>query len=109
MTDFNTYDPGDSVKVTFTVSDSTGTLADPTTLNLRYYNVATGAWVTKVYGTDSEVVKSSTGTYYIIVYVPNARASRGRWHYEGDALDASGNSLTVSPGHFDVRSSARLG
>jgi hypothetical protein len=105
MTNF--YDPGDSVKVAFTVLNNSGVATDPNTLRLRYRK-ADGTWVSKVYGTDVEVVKASTGNYYIIVYVPNAADSSGDWYYEGEALDGSSNPLTVSQGKFVVRRSSRL-
>lgn len=101
------YEPGDSVAITFTVKNTLGQNADPTTLYIHYAD-ATGTWTTATYGVTSNFTKLATGVYQLILYIPNAAASSGRWYYEGAALDASSNPLTVSKGNFQVGISDRL-
>jgi hypothetical protein len=104
----NVYDPGDSVRVTFTVRDNTDVVTDPSALLFRYRDSA-GTWTTLTYGVDAAVVRSGVGVFYVIIYIPNAAASAGEWRYEGEARNASAQSLTVTQGSFRVRKSARLG
>jgi len=96
------HHPGDSIAIPFEVRDSTNTLADPSEV-LFHYTDPLGADATKVYGVDTDVVsRTSTGIYRLLIYIPYSTNSYGRWHYDGQARDGSGNSLTVSRGYFDV-------
>jgi hypothetical protein len=104
----NVYDPGDSVRVIVTVRDNADVATDPTAFLFRYRDAA-GTWTTLTYGTDAAVVRTATGVFAVIIYVPNAAASSDEWRYEGEARNASAQSLTVSQGSFRVRKSARLG
>lgn len=58
-----TYDIGDEVRASVLFTDLSGAPADPTTVRakLHYPN---GAELTYVYGTDDELVKDETGSYY---------------------------------------------
>jgi len=99
--------PGDSRRVLFYTRDSSGALTDAATLHM-YLRNALGVWTTYNYPT-TLLTKIDTGTYQLIVYIPNAATSTGQWKYEGEALDGSGNPLTVSVGGFEVGVSERLG
>lgn len=102
------YQPGDSVRVLFYTYDANGNPADATTVRIHLRNAAE-VWTTYTYGVDGALTKLATGSYQLLVYVPNAAASTGDWRYEGQALDGSGNSLTVSPPNgFEVGISERL-
>jgi len=71
----NAYTKGQLVKSQATFTDGDGNVLDPTTVTVQYES-PTGTVTTKVYVTDVEVVKSSTGVYYI-----NINANEvGRWY-----------------------------
>lgn len=102
------YQPGDSVRVLFNTYDTNLTPADANTLRVYLRNAA-GVWTTYTYGVDGALTKLATGSYQLLVYVPNAATATGSWKYEGAAVDGSGNPLTVSAGGFEVGISERLG
>lgn len=54
----------DTLRVTFTFTDTTGAVTDPTTVVVSY-KPPQGGWREYTYGTDAELVKSSTGIYYV--------------------------------------------
>lgn len=89
----NSYDVGDLVKLTATFTTA-GVAADPTAVSVKYKNPA-GTTTTKVYGTDVEVVKSSTGIYYIYV----SAATEGRWYYR---WYSTGTGQAAGESYFDV-------
>lgn len=101
------YQPGDSVRIPFNTYDNNNSPADGTTVRIYLKNAA-GTWTTYTYGVDSELTKLSTGSYQLLVYIPNSATSTGAWKYEGAAIDASSNPLTVSVGGFEVGISDRL-
>lgn len=72
----NTYDVGDLVRVTGTFTDSDGSAVDPTALKI-YYKAPGGTITEKLYGTDTDVIKDSTGVYHLDIDI-NAS---GRWFY----------------------------
>lgn len=102
------YQPGDSVRVLFYTRDNTEAPADATSVKV-YLKNAVGIWTTYTYGVDAVLTKLATGSYQLLVYIPNAAASTGEWKYEGAAVDGSSNPLTVSVGGFEVGVSERLG
>ena len=78
MTD--TYDLNDTPALTVTIKDSAAAVIDPTTLVF----VATspiGTATTYTYGTDTELVKSSTGVYYVDLLLNES----GRWVFNWTA------------------------
>lgn len=91
----NSYDIGDLVRVKGTFRDSTGAVADPTfvTLKLKPANDATRTYT---YGTDIELIKDSTGIYYVDVS-PNVA---GHWTYQ---WKGTGAVKTMEESHFAVR------
>lgn len=92
----NTYDIGDMVKLqsTFTVSD---VATDPTTITftLREPN---NTVTTYVYGTDSQLVKSGTGIYYVNWTV--RMSGKHRWRMVG-----TGACVAAAEGTIDARES----
>lgn len=76
--DINHYDYGDVVRVTATFTDpnAADAVVDPGTVSVSY-KAPNAAVVTKVYGTDAEVVKVSTGVYRMDIDV----ATVGTWYY----------------------------
>lgn len=95
------YQPGDSVRVLFYTYDANGTPADASAVTITLTSAADVDTV-YTYGVDSTLTKLATGSYQLLVYLPDADASVGRWAYKGKASDGSGNSLTVSRGSFEV-------
>jgi hypothetical protein len=78
-------------------SESTGLLTDPTGLKFVTRNPA-GTEDDKVYGTDSEVTKVSTGVYqYAFGTIVNA--NEGVWHLR---CNASGVLVSAREGTFEV-------
>lgn len=75
MTDRTTYEVGDTPKlqVTFTVDD---VATDPTTVTFDLIK-PDGTTVQYVYGTDIELVKDSTGVYYVL-YTIDMESVSGR-------------------------------
>jgi len=74
------YDEGDLVRATAAFTDSGGSALDPDTVTVKYM-APDGTETTKVYGTDAEVVKDSTGNYHIDISV----AAYGIWHYHWES------------------------
>lgn len=73
----NTYSLGDQVRtsVAFTqVSDSAA--IDPDVVKMSFITPS-GTVTTYVYGTDDEIVKSSTGNYYADISL----TEKGTWYY----------------------------
>lgn len=91
----NTYDKGDSVRLTATFTvDSVPT--DPTTVTLKVKNPA-GVTTTYTYGL-AELTKSSTGVYYREVTVDDD----GMYYYR---FEGTGTCIAASEGQLKVRSS----
>lgn len=78
----NIYDVGDLVrlKATFTDPNNGDIPIDPGTVAVLYKNPA-GVVTKKVFGTDSEVVKDSTGVYHIDVDID----ADGQWKYRWES------------------------
>ena len=67
----NSYGVGDLVRATGTWTDADGAAADPDALTFKV-RPPSGTTVTKTYGVDAEVVKSSTGIYYYDIDITEA-------------------------------------
>jgi RecJ-like exonuclease len=76
---------------------STGVLFDPTTVKASYRHEA-NVVTTKTYGPDPELVKESTGIYYIDI---NANAV-GNWYWR---IFSQGTGQTAEEGTFKVPAS----
>jgi hypothetical protein len=58
------YDVGDAPRLTATFLNASGTPTDPTAVTFRVRE-PDGTVTAYVYGTDPELIKSSTGVYYV--------------------------------------------
>lgn len=72
----NTYDLGDLVQVVGVFRDSSGAVIDPTTVSLAFKTPA-DVKTTRVYLTDDELVKDSTGAYHVNL----SATENGTWYY----------------------------
>jgi len=95
----NTYDVGDLPRVTGTLADSAGTASDPAGTITVSIKDPSGNTTSYVYGTDAELVKSSTGVYYVDVSVDEA----GPWLYRFASGTGSGQAAAES--YFMVQDS----
>lgn len=93
----NTYKRDSQVRLTATFKNSSGTVTDPTTIKVKYKTPA-GVETTKTYVTDAEVVRSSTGIYYIDLTLTQT----GRWHYR---WEGTGTIIATSEASLDVDAS----
>jgi hypothetical protein len=105
---YNIHDLGDLVRVasfeydddgvaiaTTGFQDLAGTLLDPTVVKLSFKTPA-GVTTTYIYGTDAQLVKVSTGKYYVDL---NANAA-GTWYYR---WWATGTGQAAEERQFVVR------
>lgn len=93
------FDLGDKgrARVTFKDPDNNDALVDPDTVKVTVTDPS-GTSTTYVYGTDSEVVKESTGTYRIDIDL-NAKGDWiVRWHSEGNGQAAVVGIMEVIDG-----------
>ena len=96
------YDLGDRVKVYTSTPFATaaGVDIDPTTVTITIKTPA-GVSTAYVYITDPEVVRVTTGDYYMLL---NA-SQEGEWPYRIAGLDALGNYMGADEGSFMVHQS----
>lgn len=87
-------DVGDVVNITVTITDSSDTAADPTTLTVKVKPPTTTA-TSYVYGMDSELTKTSTGIY-VLAYT----AAASGWH---NVRAITTGDAGAEPGRFYVR------
>jgi len=83
----NQYQRGDLVRTTATYTNTGGTATDPTTVTATITTPA-GVATAYVYGTDSEVVKGTTGVYYVDVTCDLAGLWVARWVGTGAVAQA---------------------
>ena len=72
----STYDMGDEVRCTSTFTTASGGPVDPTTITFKIKDPSDNT-TTYIYGTDTEVIKSSVGIYYMDVDADEA----GTWWF----------------------------
>lgn len=94
-----TYDVGDLVRVTGTFTNSAGEALDPTAVNCKVKDPS-GNVVTYVYGTDDELVKTSTGVYYVDVDADEAGDWWARVYSTGTGQAASEYIFSVRLSRF---------
>lgn len=98
----NTYDVGDSVRVTCTFTDpSDGSASDPATVifAVRAPSVAASSAAEYTYGVDAEVVRTGTGVYYTDIDVTESGIWRIRCY-------STGAKQTAGEHYFRVREQA---
>ena len=91
----NVYDVGDVVRVSGAFTDADDVAADPSGVQFAYEG-PDGVAETLVYGTDAELVKASTGNYYVDLTPTTA----GDWHYR---WIGTGTGAGAQLGQFSVR------
>lgn len=84
------------------ITNAAGASVDPTALTIKIRNPA-GTITTYTYATDAQLVKLSTGNYYVDWTIPAAAASEGGWAYR---FDGTGTNPCASEGTFRARDSA---
>ena len=92
------YDVGDLVRVSLPFTDAIGAAADPTTVRGRFRDPS-GAVTTYLFGTDSELVKDSTGNYHFEL----SPTASGEWRYRGEG---TGAVQAAAEARFIVRATA---
>ena len=92
-----TYDIGDTRRLQATFKDINQALTDPTTVTFKMVE-PDGAVTTYVFGTDSELVKDSTGVFH--VDWPITKQGRHSWSMAG-----TGTVAQKEEGEFYVKRS----
>lgn len=90
----NTYDKGDLVRVAAVFTNTAGTAIDPTAVLFQFRGPGVDT-TDYTYGTDTELVKDSTGNYHVDI---NANAS-GKWYYR---FYATGTGQSADEDYFAV-------
>lgn len=93
----NTYDVGDTVRVQGVFKNSSDVVVDPGTVTFKLKSPG-GTVTTYVYGTDAQVVKTGTGTYYVDA-LPTLE---GRYSYR---WAGTVTNVAAGEGYFIVRES----
>jgi hypothetical protein len=96
MTEPNSYDLGDLVRVTGAFKDAAGEPIDPTAVSFKLRD-PTGAVTTFVYGVAPALVKDSTGHYHIDVSASMSGTWRYRWESTGAGQAAEEGAFVVAP------------
>lgn len=91
-------DIGDIYRVTISFVDENSAAADPTAVTFRFRK-PDGTRTAYVYVTDPEVVKSSTGVYYVDLSLDQAGV--WTWRFEG----VGGSAASADEDNFTVESS----
>jgi len=93
------YDIGDARRLQATFKDITGTNTDPTTVTFSIKEPNSTA-VDYIFGTDAEVVKSTSGVYYIDWICTKFGEHLFRWEGTGTVTAAEEGSFTVKKRSF---------
>lgn len=89
-----TYEQKSQVRCTGTFTDIDGNVVDPTVVIFKYKNPASMI-TTLTYGDDAEVVRSSTGIYYVDLDVDTS----GDWYYR---FESTGSGKAGGEESFQV-------
>jgi len=92
----NVYDIGDTSRVTGLFYDAADALADPGTLTFTFKDPS-GNTTAYTYGVHSELVKSTTGTFYVDVVFDEAGMWFYRWGATGARVGAQEGQFAVKP------------
>ena len=95
----NVYQIGDLAQATAAYTDVNGDDVDPTGLSIAITD-PTGTVTTYVYGTDAELVKSSTGNYYVNISLTKGGDWRWKWTATGTGQCAGDGQLVVEPNYL---------
>jgi len=94
------FTQGAVVRVTGTFTNAAGSPTDPTTVIFKFKNPL-GVTTTYTYPTDSQLVKSSTGIYYVDVNADISGAWRTRFYSTGTGKAADEDFFMVAESDFD--------
>lgn len=94
----NSYDVGDQVRLTVTISDADGRTVDPTVLACLYRDPA-GVVTELTYGEDEALTRDDQGSYYVDLVANRP----GVWVYR---WECSGTVTAATEGQFTVRRSS---
>ena len=95
MATVNAYDIGDLVRVTGSLTTSTGVAVDPSALT-AVVKAPDGTQTTFVYGTDSFPIRTGTGQYYVDV----TPTMEGEYYYR---FTSTATGQASDEGYFRVR------
>jgi hypothetical protein len=95
----NTYDKGDLIRLTGVFQDSAGADQDPDVVVCKV-KTPTGTVTTYTYGTDAELIKESTGNYYLDFNADVSGTYFYRFHSTGNGKAAGENSFEVVASNF---------
>jgi len=95
MAEINSYVRGTLARIAISIKNAAGTDVDPTTGPTVKYRNPAGTVTTKVYPTDTEVVKDSVGDFHIDVDAD----SEGKWSYYWSGI---GTNKGADKGEFIV-------
>ena len=93
------YDIGDLVKAAGAFTNSSSVAADPSAVVFTVRTPA-GAETEYTYDTDVELVKESTGNYYVLVSVAEAGVYKYRFVGTGAVQASDDGEFTVEPRSF---------
>lgn len=97
----NTYDIGDNVRCSAAFTDANSTAFDPDVVRFKLKPQGQSI-TTYVYGTDSELVKDSTGNYHVDVDVTSLP---GTWYYRFEGESSAGVGQGADEVWFQVEKS----
>jgi hypothetical protein len=93
------FDLGDAPRAIVQFRNFAGTLADPTTITAKILK-GDGVALTKLFGTDVEVVKESTGIYHIDIVTDVHGVWTIRWEGTGTVKAAIEQRFNVKRSDF---------
>lgn len=96
----NSYDKGDLVRVTATFTNSAGTPVDPAALTFKFKNPL-GTVTPYTYPTNPELVRGSTGVYYVDINANVHGTWRTRFEATGVGQSAVENFFMIKDSDFD--------
>ena len=95
----NQYQKGDLVRCTASFTTSAGVATNPTAVRFQVRTPA-GDTTEYVYGTDAEVVRPATGSYYVDVNASEAGTWRYRFYSTGTGQAADESAFRVKDSWF---------
>lgn len=95
----NQYSKGDLVRCSASFADSAGAATNPTAVLFQVKTPA-GTTTTYVYGTDAQLVRPSTGNYYVDVDASQVGTYHYRFYSTGTGQAADEGSFRVKDSNF---------
>lgn len=95
------YDYGDKVRCTVTFTDADGVVHDPTAVFFSFFSPSDDEATTYEYSQDAQLVRVSTGVYYVDLDCDEAGPWRFRFYATGTGQAAGESYFTVKESAFD--------